>query len=150
MVRTNTPDSLLSLNVDQVQVHSNDSSMDWDNYASEPTYYPPDRDAELPRFTDVINNIRTIESSEESEEETIGLFQRQNAMRRKKHGAGFSAILIPKPDDLNVVNLAEPNNLESILLVRRPIIPELVVLDDKQELDLVLNPVEADECSAKP
>ena len=119
---------------------------------SEPTYYPSDRDAELPMFTNVINNIKTIENSEESEEETIksplGIFQRQNAMRRKRRGAGFSASLVPKPDDLNVVNLAEPNNLDSILLVRRPIIPELVAMNDLQELDLVLHPVEADEGSA--
>ena len=32
----NTPDSLSSMVVDQV--HSNNASMDWDNYASEPTY----------------------------------------------------------------------------------------------------------------
>ena len=69
-------------------------------------------------------------------------------MRRKRRGAGFSASLVPQPDDLKLVNLAEPNNLDSILLVRRPIIPELVAMNDLQELDLVLHPVEADEGSA--
>ena len=147
LARTNTPVSLLSMTMDQVQVHSNNSSMDWDNYASEPTYYPLNKDAELPVFTNAINSIKTIEHSEETDEE-IGIFIRQNAMRRKRPGAGFSASLIAKPDNLNVVNLAQPNNLDSILLVRRPIIPELVEMNDQQNLDLVLKPVEAEEGSA--
>ena len=142
--RTNTPDSLPNMD----QVHSVDNSMDWDNYASDPTYATSS-------FNDEVDMNQSEEGSmpptvmpqdtDDSEEEVtspLGTFRRRGAIRRRLT-SGYGSKLVSQPETAEEVILNLTNNLNLILAPRTPIVAESVELDRSQHLSLVLNTAES-------
>ena len=51
---------------------------------------------------------------------------------------GYATQSVYQPQLYQQVQLEQANNLDSVLLAHRPIIPELVAMNDSQLLDIVL------------
>lgn len=95
--------------------------------------------------SDILDGATDDDNTEVVEEEAIrsplGVFKRQKAVRRSKAtNRGYASQSVCQPQLYQQVQLQQANNLDSVLQARRPIIPELVALDDSQLLDIVLPP----------
>ena len=92
--------------------------------------------------SDILDSVSAEDSTEEEEKEIrspLGVFRRQGAFRRKSpSNMGYASQSVNNPQLHQQVQLEQVSNLGSVLLVRRPLAPELVALDDAQQLDMVL------------
>ena len=90
--------------------------------------------------SDILESASAEDDTEEEEEirSPLGVFRRQGALRRKSPSMGYASQLVNNPQLHQQVQLDQVSNLGSVLLVRRPLAPELVALDDAQQLDMVL------------
>ena len=100
--------------------------------------------------SDILDGVAIADGTGEEEEEEdkeeeeaikspLGVFRRQGALRRKRpSNMGYATQSVYQPQLYQQVQLEQANNLDSVLLAHRPIIPELVALNDSQLLDIVL------------
>ena len=75
-------------------------------------------------------NVPETSSPEETITSPLGIFRRQTAVRRRN--------FTPRPTCPTLVRNDQTTNLEALLLVHRPLLPELVATDKYQMLDRAL------------
>ena len=146
-----TPDSSptltpLDIGINQILVANN--NLEWDHsperLAEDNAFLWEDEPLNALTAADILK-YEPFHDYADKEEENIksplGVFRRQRALRRKKtSNTGYASQSVNQPSLPHLVQLEEVSNLSSVLLNRRPLIPEVVALDESQLLDIVLPP----------